>query len=154
MIVKLDGDEERAKEILRSAQKSTFIIGGFILAGPVGAIGGALTADAVTSVIIQKPYGIIEHAVHFPNKTMGEHIDVVLNLTLAGASPNLMKGAKVGTVMKNIQTSVRLNMKKVTQGNKKNVRINEKLNEEFSISNIEIESEHSFSKSVPAETSV
>lgn len=140
VIVAINGDQEHAKEILRTAQKSTFIIGGFIIGGPVGAVGGAVAADGMSSLIDQKPVGVIEHALHFENKTMSEHIDVVLDLTLVGVGS---KGAaKAGSAMKNLKTSIHFDMKKVGSG-KKSVRINENLNEEYSVSKVDLESEGS-----------
>lgn len=126
-IFELNGDSERAKEIFASANKGSFILGGILLCGPAGAVAGSLTGDTFNSVILQKPMGIIDNVVHFKERPASQHIDAVLELTLAAA---MAKGVKTGKNMDALHTTVNLEMKLADTklGVTKRVRFDENLN--------------------------
>lgn len=110
LIVKLNGDDERAGDIFYASSKSTCIIGGFLLAGPAGALEGSIFSDTAFSLILDKPQGVIEHLINFKQKTASDHVDVVLDLTLAALGPKA--GSKTGSFIKNKITQ-KIEMKKV-----------------------------------------
>ncbi|XP_044004000.1 uncharacterized protein LOC122849372 [Aphidius gifuensis] len=126
-IFELNGDTERAKEIFASANKGSFILGGIILCGPAGAVAGSLTGDTFNSVVLQKPMGIIDNVVHFKEIPASQHVDAVLELTLAAA---MAKGVRTGKNMDPIHTTVNLEMKlaDTKNGVTKRVRFDENLN--------------------------
>lgn len=101
MLIALDGSEKRALEITKKSEKSSFILGGFLLGGAAGAIGGSIASDGVLTASIHKSIGVIDHALHFEKKTMSQHIDVILDLTLAALEHNAVIPFKsLGNVIK------------------------------------------------------
>lgn len=109
-IFKYKGDTKRAEEILASANKGALILGGMLLAGPPGAIAGAVAGDTVNSVMLQKSVGVIDNIVHFEEKSASDHIDAVLELAFTGAMAKV-SAKSVGTGIQNIKKTFRIDMK-------------------------------------------
>lgn len=147
-IYAFNGDYERASEILASANKGSLIVGGILIGGPIGGVLGSVGADTINSVGFMKPVGVIDNIVHFEQKTASEHIDAILELGLTAAL------AKGGANVKNVRTTVRLEMKQVNRAllGKKHVKFNEKINRHHSTSIVEVDSSLSGSNGSPVKS--
>lgn len=87
LIAEVIGDHEHALRIFEAAHRSTcVIIGSFVVVPPIGGSIGLLVGDSSSTIIENKPVGIFDHAVRFDDKTASEHIDIILDITLAAST--------------------------------------------------------------------
>lgn len=114
LITEIRGDHEAALFAFEAAHRSTcVIIGSFLLIPPIGGTVGLAIADSTATVIERKPVGVYDHAFRFDNKTGSEHIDMILDITLAASSTSDIK-LKIDTeVTQPRRFSVTLRMKEI-----------------------------------------